>query len=466
MRQQLVSWLIEDIAPEIRRTSDPEGTIIKFANQHNLAPALVQSLGQMFNTAKTLAYVERSTEKGASFPLLDVPAMLDKYLAVHTKSASATYVEVDENSNELPEFFQGIIGIPVALETTVEEKPVKMASVREQLKMEDDIRRSRELIDQVQDDFEHEAREMLAKSANLVRQGLIDFAQLESDALALYGDSIRPSVNALANFSKSASFDVPRAKDAGGDRLIRTDHQGALPMLVKVAEVFEKIKVLKELRGDNEKMAASLTPPPTAEKDAPAKPAPQDRGNESFLGRALSLPGKAPKAEPKVQGKSAPETAAPRGDKKAPDRSYLSETLGSIPNPVMGASMLGDKLRGALGEGRNDDQAHVDSAYQDAVHSALLQNLLTTDDVLADADPEHVANMYNTLRQLSPAIASDPNIARVALRTMIQHDGVSPFDAKSMLDTEQSHQKVDFNRQLLDSMRYGGGKTKPSAKPM
>lgn len=82
MRQQLITWLIEDIAPDIRQSKDAEGTILKFARQHNLAPALVQGLGQLYNTAKTLAFLEKAGSKGRgdSFPILDVDQLVQKFL--------------------------------------------------------------------------------------------------------------------------------------------------------------------------------------------------------------------------------------------------------------------------------------------------------------------------------------------------------------------------------------------------
>jgi hypothetical protein len=123
---------------------------------------------------------------------------------------------------------------------------------------------------------------------------------------------------------------------------------------------------------------------------------------------------------------------------------------------------LSGALSGILGSGKNMDQKHVDDAHAEARHVAILQNLLTTDEVLSEADPEHVVSMYNTLRRLSPHLADDPNVARVALRTMVQHDGVSPFDAKNFLDTEQSHQKNQLSKHTLDDINYGG---KPAPKP-
>lgn len=102
------------------------------------------------------------------------------------------------------------------------------------------------------------------------------------------------------------------------------------------------------------------------------------------------------------------------------------------------------------------------TGYNDAKHLSVLQQLLTSDEVLADADHEKVVSLFNTLRQNAPSVAADPNIAGVALRSMIQHDGISPFDLKGFLDTENAKQKNVMNDKVLDSINYGGA---PVQKP-
>jgi hypothetical protein len=86
----------------------------------------------------------------------------------------------------------------------------------------------------------------------------------------------------------------------------------------------------------------------------------------------------------------------------------------------------------------------------------MLQRLLLTDEVLADADPERVAEIYNTFRATMPALAADPNVMRVALRSALQHDGIAPFDVKGFLDTQLAAQRMDMNRRQLNDTLYKG----------
>ena len=84
-----------------------------------------------------------------------------------------------------------------------------------------------------------------------------------------------------------------------------------------------------------------------------------------------------------------------------------------------------------------------------------MQNLLATDEILADADPEKVVEAYNTLRQLAPELASDINVARVTLRSMVQHDGLAIFDAQQYSSAELDKAKVDNNRSTTEQSLYG-----------
>ena len=80
MNEQIASWF-EGLIPEIKKSGDPRGTIIKFAEEKNLAPALMERLGYIYNTAKTINYLDKSAaaDRGQSFAILDVEDMIGKW---------------------------------------------------------------------------------------------------------------------------------------------------------------------------------------------------------------------------------------------------------------------------------------------------------------------------------------------------------------------------------------------------
>lgn len=453
MRQQLITWLIEDIAPEIRRNNEPESTILKFANEKNLEPALVQALGQLYNTAKTLAFMEKSANRGATFPLLDVDGMIVKYLDVRPKQASKNLNVKSESAYDqfgcdgpgLPDFFKDIPGLKVELETTYEEHQQKSASskLREQLAIEDDYRLTCDQLDQAKAEFQEDARELLQKMAHAIRRDQIDFEKFEQDAILLYGPAIKSATDLLAHHCQSRHVKVARVTGPVANRLVMDS-----PLLKDLGVVNDCLF----------KIAASDTMQEEATKDYTAaqsenQPPPRVSKHEKGMDEVSSgpLPFRKPKPpEPPEKPKSKGNASTrPAPDAKERGGNGIGDFIG-------GVSKLHSGFGDWLGTGKNTDQQHVDSELTNAKHLAMLQNLLTTDEVLADADPERVVSLFETFRRSSPSLATDPNVVRVALRSMIQHDGVSPFDVKGLLDTEAASQKTDFNRRVLEDADYGG----------
>jgi len=243
---------------------------------------------------------------------------------------------------------------------------------------------------------------------------------------------------------------VARAADAGTHRLVM-GNEALLKQLDEVSTCLFKIATGKEMQAQvqAEEPAADQAPKPS-----PAG-IPEWTGGPALTKKELA------DKQPKTDGaKSDKKPKSPSGGGK-PDE---SKSILDMPF-TSGVSKLHGGMQDFLGTGYNAEQQLVDDSYNDAKHMALLQNLLTTDDVLADADHEKVVSLYNTLRHAAPSIAGDPNTVRVALRSMVQHDGVSPFDLKGLLDTEGAKQKTVYNKKLDDEMSYGGAGFKPTPSP-
>lgn len=471
MRQKLISWMLEDIAPEIRKNHDPEGSILKFANEQNLEPALVQALGQIYNTGMTLSFIGKAAgeKKGDDFPILDVDKMLDKYLEVrpakearNSAPGSSVYDQLNlggdqDDDRDLAACFRDYLGVTnVENGVTVSDTPA-VKSARQILRDDSERKLTLQLLDQICSDSQEDAQEILQKVAMQIKRDEIPFEKLASDVLSLYGETLRPVVVLLGNFCTAVHVKVASNVVAGPERLIK-DHVDLLSQLDQVSECLFKIAEAKLLIkeadqgevGTEKKVDAGkkdMTPKNTFKGDShPMAPEPSARP-----ARAVPAP----------SGR-APET------KHAPSRPVVKPVMdaaSTAAEPITNAPAIYSGAKDLLGNGYNSDQEHVDNSVGEAQHLATLQNLMTTDDVLSEADPEKVVAMFETLRKFSPSLAAEPNIARVALRSMVQHDGMSPFDVKSLLDTEGARQKVDFNTQLDSKMRYGGAAPSAPSRP-
>ena len=65
--------------------------------------------------------------------------------------------------------------------------------------------------------------------------------------------------------------------------------------------------------------------------------------------------------------------------------------------------------------------------YKKIVHKpsqqALLNDLLENDEMLRDADPEHVANLFNTMVDVAPKMTKYKDAVKSFLRQGIAHEG-------------------------------------------
>jgi hypothetical protein len=310
------------------------------------------------------------------------------------------------------------------------------------------------MIKQARSDFRVESQ----KDMELVHRGLrmhsdLNFSDLETDALSLYGDAVAPVMEKLAGYIQACKWPITRGKKDETKRLI-PEYYGFMDKVASLLNLY----YWEQASTECVKQAEVVLAEPEVET-AQSAPAEEPRGKQ--------------KNKPELKEDIRPTTSAVKGGpgdgsknnkgdgKSAPGRpaegffSGVNKAVDTVAGK--GYGLMEPVLQKALSGGFNDDQQMVDRDYTDARHLATLQRLIMTDGVLSEADPEKVVSMYNTLRQMAPSLAGDANVMRVALRSAIQHDGISPFDIKSFLDTESARQKTDYNRRLHDTLSYGGG---------
>lgn len=140
----------------------------------------------------------------------------------------------------------------------------------------------------------------------------------------------------------------------------------------------------------------------------------------------------------------------------------ISEILKTIPT---GGEMRGhlfgkpDESKGSLAsllssQAPNHRQRHVDNKVMDTRGMANLQKLIMTDPILREADPDHVVDMYNDLRNAKPDLAHSPQQMAFALREALQYGGVPASTAKTLVDIDKAHQQADESRRKNTDALY------------
>ena len=309
---------------------------------------------------------------------------------------------------------------------------------------------------QLKFELTEDLRDLTEKFASELRSTSVEFEDIERDANYYFEGAAKEACDFLAKNMESMHVPVKRASDTGPERVIE-DYK----TLNMVGHTQKLLCDLAVVNGDQFKSAHV-----DVEEEKPASQIDQF----FFQKEANTTQEKVKKDTANSEGDDT--TPVPVGTGEAPrpksDNSKGGEgvmkTLNDAFGPMVGGAGKGLSAISDLYESRNKDQEMVDIGQQEVEHAAILQNLLNTDEILSEEDPEKVIEAYNTFRKLAPGLASDMNVARVTLRSMIQHDGVSVFDANQFSRAENDKQKVDNNIRARERLDYGTSGDKSRTK--
>lgn len=463
MRQQLITWLLEDIAPQIKQSRDAEGTILKFAREQNLAPSLVQALGQLYNTAKTIAFLEKSgstTKRGDSFPILDVDHLLDRFMAVEKQASIATgkidvwEADLENGGLELPDCFSGQLTPILQEEKVVNREPfyaqVKRAMAAQEIEALN-CQLARQIVEDTREHMRKSAHEFVTRLRGSSRY---PFEMVESDALGYLGDMVKPTMEKLAIFCQEDGWPVKRASSPTMEKMLNPYETEVINLVDSITSDACTIQAAQEYLKEAETKIAALSEIPSTYRPEPPK-SPSTYRPE---------PSKPPK--PSVESPDQPKKPRDKEEKedfqdrrtfgitKSPIdlEQEVGKTLGLLQHPMVEPLASAKNI---LGSPYNQAQEDIDKSMLDTRHTALLQNLMTTDEILSEADPDRVVEIYNTIREVAPTLAADSNVMRVFLRSAIQHDGIAPFDLKGLIEGEIQAQNARFNERVNRELDYG-----------
>ena len=242
MNEQIASWF-EELIPEIKETGDPRGTLLKFANEKNLAPALLERLGFIYNTAKTVNYLDKTASqgRGSSFKILDVPDLLEAY----EKKADSTHKYNNygfEESRISSDLFKLDTPFEVKEEPMESYEEIKAASERKQTFKDvaiNDVNKRN--YDQLTFELKEDLRELMGKFASELRSTDIEFEDVERDANYFFEGAAKEACEFLAKNMESLHVPVKRASDSGSTRII--EDYDALNMVGQTQKLLMDLEV-------------------------------------------------------------------------------------------------------------------------------------------------------------------------------------------------------------------------------
>lgn len=98
MNHQAIIEQLSVLAPKLKAAESPEAVLVKYANDRNLSPAQLERIGQVYNIAKTLNFMDKSASRGDSFRVLDTQKMMSDFTAFKPAPQKEATSNTDWNS--------------------------------------------------------------------------------------------------------------------------------------------------------------------------------------------------------------------------------------------------------------------------------------------------------------------------------------------------------------------------------
>ena len=500
--------------PDIISSKDPEGTMLKCAEAHNLSPAQLEKLGQTFNTAKTIVGLEKQANRGDSFKIVDVPSIISKYATyspektlsnkskkVHEKVDSLFEDDADgwgacftvtKSASTLPDLNKLVfdqIATGVVDDTDQEEMRVdisdrsntwqwnKSASTKSLVEGTYEMGLAQDTIDQLLFEIPMEITEKCASIKYKLTPDDGRWAEAAEDITDILGEKSAAVIATVEEYFENVHHSYDTYEDFSKRAFTRNlacDRHGIIELAEEIAELQDMLEKVANQRlvdaGPAPTPAPAIVPPSQVVVQVPptaAQPHRRNRNRAQQQGNA-----------PEVGGNNVPANNS--DDKDLPKGSSKDDTEDYTPRPVEDLEALIEAMRANkfaleqedilntkpvkeleallnyIGPTSDTRAKTIDKAIQQAQMDTTLQQLMLSDDVISEADPTEVRELFNTLASVSPSLATDPGKMGPALKEALQYGSV-PVNILSdvsklegqLLSNDQLRSNVERNKYSL-----------------
>lgn len=428
MTQAETIKMLDSIMPDIISTRDPEGTMLKCASKHNLSPAQLEHLGQVYNTTKTIVGLEKQANRGNSFKLLNVPEMVSKYASYDpskkpTGKSKDVHEKVDKIINdkdgwishekkasaELPNL-NLIVYNEMLKEAEYEDESnyydtsytEKSAAEKLYTGVNEDLRIAHENHDQALFDA---AEDIMDKMASITRKLTPDegrWEEVKYAAQRLHGDKIIPALNTIE------------------DHFSRVGHKtepGSFNKFASFGRLEDKYGVMRDIEDIYEL--------------------------GEFIKESANLP-------------------YPQNSKGG--RNGGKNQDGNKPSKLKTVNSLLDKVNGGLISSMNDirkinekDVAEykkiLDQANRDATRETTLGTMIMSDPVISNADPNDVNSLFEAINKIAPTLSESPELMSATLKEALQYGSIPLPTLLALADFQGKYNKGQLDGISLNRLQ-------------
>jgi hypothetical protein len=433
---------------------DPNSAVTKAAQAHEFNPDQTARLVEMFNSARTIYHYKTAQDRTNTFALADPNVVIPQYYEEPEKKAAAasglhpTYLdydrpEVDYRDNMLVK--EGGAHNDIVFEEPTDHRDMSLDTMG---------KRAHDLIAMQKDLAEHARHEAGAAGT---KAGLI-LSKLAQDLATGYEEVC------IERWQKLAAAHLHSgSEDAPVIRKLAEFLPAWLQATVDITKVAEELvddrdleaeeAQIKEARFWMEAEAQMLAYSDTMSKEAGdfhadftalivnEFPAQREANLSDFLYKVGATTVTTSRKETGVQ----PLFGFGKGEPFDRDTKSVSE-------PVVGKAIsdaVGEGVKKPLSEGvasgvdamltgpTERNNVALSDRLRNVQRQVMLEDLMMNDPVLADEDPDIVANAYSTILRIAPEVAGHKEVVRAILRTSVHAAGIGPYDAKDYADLEK-----------------------------
>ncbi len=481
MDQQAHIRLLNSIMPEIAETRNPEAVLLKCAKAHNLTPAMLEKLGHVFNTTKTLVGLEKMANRGDSFSIVNVPEMVSKYttydpsapLTVEDKKVHQKVEKLTKYAGENAQWreiinsgMQKAAGANDWIFESPKELPDMGVLLREAIND-----RGGDLVFQNADEGEWKEIDMgvatpmdvtfaKAASANSERKPMYEVRPIYKEAANALEDAIlEGKANIMEKYAALRSYVewTPSVWTEIAEDAVSVMGKEAAVKAIKDAEEYMEERMCRVPAFDIEKMAFFPALPRDRhdkvdlllEVDEISKMVKQAEAELAELEETFEGYTKEVKGLVNIKTNELLECI-----KNPYEKSAMFKVL---PEMVTGAKNTWDTVgtvSGLMGSSSGARQKKIDNAVQTAARDATLQRLMLTDDIIREADPYEVQDIYHAIADLSPSLANNPVLMSTLIKESLQYGALPIQTIKDIANVEKTITDTEKNNLSIAKDKY------------
>ncbi len=402
--------------------STPNDALYKVAVDNRFTPPVVQRMVEAYNVSKTLSHIKhaKGPDRAASFPLADAADILERmYPAAPISQAEKSAALFEPEAYDRPDqnFLTRRDPIPMVKQAsrTAAYPRDPNAAAHRLANRRLDLRKTANRTGSDYRNHWYRLLDLTKEASGYFRQIPHDsFESVQVKMIGQYGDVGRQMTDLV--------YELGNLKEK---KAAQTDHRRLFydPGKAPYRQIEQAIKVAYDLVEAAEAAAKAQTELDAYEKQAglalPGQPEPEGCLLDSVMG-----------------GASVPFEEAAGIEKEG--------ILGSLPAALTGGMA-------ALGLSNPDSEGVKQKALSDVydpIHEAtlkgiqtkaMLNDLISNDEIISGYDANEVLTAYNQLAKLSPNVAQQPAVMRGLLRRMLQQEGVvEPHEAQQLAGVENA----------------------------